>query len=157
MGSRGDSYDSAFAESVIALYKGDLIFNRGPGPLPRTLSSPRSPGFTGGTTRLHSTIGNVPPAESEVAHYARQRVAVHPAFTKSSLYRSRSGPIRRFQFTGHSGTLTVAKHVTPPGSRFGFPAALRRSDVRDITHATVPAAATPAAAAQMPRRHDRAT
>ena len=30
VGSRGDSYDNAMAESVIGLYKSELIFNRGP-------------------------------------------------------------------------------------------------------------------------------
>ena len=74
VGSRGDSYDNALAESVIGLYKSELIFNRGPW---RTVEDVELATLAWvhwwNTARLHSAIGNVPPAEFEAAHYARQQ------------------------------------------------------------------------------------
>ena len=76
VGSRGDSYDNALAESVIGLYKSELIFNRGPW---RTVEDVELATVAWvhwwNTARLHSSIGNVPPAEFEVAHYARDQSA----------------------------------------------------------------------------------
>jgi putative transposase len=77
VGSRGDSYDNALAESVIGLYKSELIFNRGPW---RTVEDVElaTLGWVHwwNTTRLHSAIGNMPPAEFEAAHYAQQQPAL---------------------------------------------------------------------------------
>ena len=77
VGSRGDSYDNALAESVIGLYKSELIFNRGPW---RTVEDVELATLAWvhwwNTTRLHSAIGNIPPAEFEAAHYAEQQPAV---------------------------------------------------------------------------------
>ena len=66
VGSRGDSYDNALAETVVGLYKTELIRRRGPW---RTLDQVEL-----GTAewvdwwnqrRLHSAIGHLPPAEVE--------------------------------------------------------------------------------------------
>ncbi len=77
VGSRGDSYDNALAESVIGLYKSELIFNRGPW---RTVEDVELATLAWvhwwNTTRLHSAIGNMPPAEFEAAHYAHQQPAL---------------------------------------------------------------------------------
>lgn len=77
VGSRGDSYDNALAESVIGLYKSELIFNRGPW---RTVEDVELATLAWvhwwNTTRLHSAIGNMPPAEFEAAHYAHQLPAL---------------------------------------------------------------------------------
>ena len=77
VGSRGDSYDNALAESVIGLYKSELIFNRGPW---RTVEDVElaTLGWVHwwNTSRLHSAIGNVPPAEFEAAHYAQQQLTL---------------------------------------------------------------------------------
>ena len=66
VGSKGDSYDNALAESVIGLYKSELIFNRGPW---RTVEDVELATLAWvhwwNTTRLHSAIGHVPPAEFE--------------------------------------------------------------------------------------------
>jgi transposase InsO family protein len=74
VGSRGDSYDNALAESVIGLYKSELIFNRGPW---RTVEDVELATLAWvhwwNTSRLHSAIGNVPPAEFEGAHYAQRQ------------------------------------------------------------------------------------
>ncbi len=66
VGSRGDSYDNALAESVIGLYKSELISNRGPW---RTVEDVELATlawvYWWNTTRLHSAVGHVPPAEFE--------------------------------------------------------------------------------------------
>lgn len=75
VGSVGDSYDNALAESVIGLYKSELIYNRGPW---RTVDSVELATLAWvhwwNTTRLHSAIGDVPPVEFEAAHYAQQHL-----------------------------------------------------------------------------------
>ena len=73
VGSRGDSYDNALAETINGLYKAELINRRGPW---------RSVGHvelaTAGwvdwwnTERLHSACGDVPPAEFEATYHHRQ-------------------------------------------------------------------------------------
>jgi transposase InsO family protein len=77
VGSRGDSYDNALAESVIGLYKSELIFNRGPW---RTVEDVELATLAWihwwNTTRIHSALGYVPPDEHEAAYYARQQPAV---------------------------------------------------------------------------------
>ncbi len=77
VGSRGDSYDNALAESVIGLYKTELIFNRSPW---RTVEDVELATLAWvhwwNTTRIHSALGHVPPDEFDAAHYARQQSAV---------------------------------------------------------------------------------
>ena len=70
IGTVGDSFDNALAETVNGYYKAELI--RGParsggrGRPSRTSSSPPWAGSTGTTTaRLHGYLGDVPPAEFE--------------------------------------------------------------------------------------------
>jgi putative transposase len=74
VGSRGDSYDNALAESVIGLYKAELIRRAGPW---RTLEQVElaTAGWVDfwNERRLHSACGDVPPAECEAAYHARQR------------------------------------------------------------------------------------
>ena len=66
VGSRGDSYDNALAESVFGLYKAELITLQGPW---RTIEDVELATLSWvhwwNTTRLHSAIGNIPPAEYE--------------------------------------------------------------------------------------------
>lgn len=50
IGTVGDSYDNALAESVNGLYKAELVYWEGPGEAPTTSSSPPSAGSTGSTT-----------------------------------------------------------------------------------------------------------
>jgi putative transposase len=73
VGSRGDSYDNALAESVFSLHKAELITMRGPW---RTVEDVELATLSWvhwwNTARLHSAIGDVPPAEFESAHYAQQ-------------------------------------------------------------------------------------
>jgi putative transposase len=76
VGSRGDSYDKALAESVIGLFKTEVIRRRGPW---RNLEGVEfaTPDWVGwfNTRRLLEPIGYVPPAEFEATYY-RQAAAV---------------------------------------------------------------------------------
>ena len=73
IGSIGDSYDNALAESVNALYKTELV--RGPGRGPwKTIDDLELATLSWvhwhNTERLHSYLGDVPPAEFEAAYNA---------------------------------------------------------------------------------------
>ncbi len=71
VGSRGDSYDNALAESVVGLFKTELIRIKGPW---RTLEQVELATAAWidwyNNRRLHSSIGDLPPAEYEAAYYA---------------------------------------------------------------------------------------
>jgi putative transposase len=75
VGSVGDSYDNALAETINGLYKAELIHRRGPWR-----------GFEAvefatlewvdwfNNRRLLGPIGNIPPAEAEAAYYAQLEI-----------------------------------------------------------------------------------
>jgi putative transposase len=73
VGSRGDSYDNALAESVIGLYKAEVIRRRGPW---RSLEDVEFATLEWvwwfNYHRLLGPIGYVPPVEYEEAHYRSQ-------------------------------------------------------------------------------------
>ena len=78
IGSVGDSYDNALAETVNGLYKTELI--RGPGQGPWKTIEDVELATLGwvhwhNTQRLHGYLGDVPPAEFEAAFYAAQQAA----------------------------------------------------------------------------------
>ena len=73
IGSVGDSYDNALAETVNGLYKTELI--RGPRQRPWKTIEDVELATLGwvhwhNTERLHGYLGDVPPTESETTHYA---------------------------------------------------------------------------------------
>ena len=68
VGSRGDSYDNALGESVIGLFKTEVIQRKGPW---RHLDA--VDWFN--TRRLLEPIGYVPPAEYEARYYDQLRDA----------------------------------------------------------------------------------
>jgi putative transposase len=74
IGSIGDSYDNAMAEAVNALYKTELIRRQGPW---RNAEHVELATLTYvdwfNQRRLHSEIGDIPPAEFEHNYYARTR------------------------------------------------------------------------------------
>lgn len=74
IGSIGDSYDNAMAESVNALYKTELIRRQGPW---RNAEHVELATLTYvdwfNQRRLHSEIGDIPPAEFEHNYYAQTR------------------------------------------------------------------------------------
>lgn len=75
IGTVGDAYDNALAESVNGLYKTECIrttiFHSGPY---RTISDVEfaTAGWVDwyNNSRLHSSIGQIPPTELETLHYA---------------------------------------------------------------------------------------
>jgi putative transposase len=76
IGSIGDSYDNALAESVNGLYKTELIRRQGPWRNAEHVELATLgwvDWFNG--RRLHGELGDVPPAEFDAAYYARFRVA----------------------------------------------------------------------------------
>lgn len=71
VGSRGDSYDNAVAESVIGLYKGEWIYRKGPWRTFEQLEFATLEWIDWwNTTRLHGSIGDIPPHEFEEVFYA---------------------------------------------------------------------------------------
>lgn len=70
VGSRGDSYDNAAAESVNSLYKKELIHQDGPweGAGEVTLATLEWVSWYN-NERLHSTCGHIPPKEHEDNYY----------------------------------------------------------------------------------------
>jgi len=66
VGTKGDSYDNALAESVNSLYKGELIHKRGPW---RTVDDVELATLRWvdwyNTRRLHGSCADLPPAEFE--------------------------------------------------------------------------------------------
>lgn len=76
VGSRGDAYDNALAESVIGLFKTEVIQRLGPW---RTLDNVEFATLTWvdwfNTRRLLEPIGYVPPAEFEATYYGQAAVA----------------------------------------------------------------------------------
>ena len=78
MGSVGDSYDNALAESVIGLYKTEVIRLTRPVALSRGRFEYATLEWVDwfNHRRLLSSIGDVPPAENEQLHY---RVEEAPA------------------------------------------------------------------------------
>jgi transposase InsO family protein len=76
VGSRGDSYDNALAESVIGLFKTEVIRPKGPW---RTLEAVEFATLEWvdwfNTRRLLEPIGYIPPAEYETHYYEQAAVA----------------------------------------------------------------------------------
>ena len=71
VGSVGDSFDNALAETINGLFKTALIKPEGPGGPWNRSSSPPPNGSTGSTTAgSTSYCGDIPPAELEDAFYA---------------------------------------------------------------------------------------
>ena len=70
VGSKGDSYDNALAETINGLYKTEVIHKRGPW---RTVDEVEYATLEWvdwfNNRRLLEPIGNIPPAELEEAYY----------------------------------------------------------------------------------------
>ncbi len=73
VGSVGDSYDNALAETINGLYKAEVIWRKGPW---RSMEAVEFATLEWvdwfNTKRLLEPIGNIPPAEAEAAYYANQ-------------------------------------------------------------------------------------
>jgi transposase InsO family protein len=73
VGSVGDSYDNALAESIIGLFKAEVIHRRGPW---RSLQAVEYATLEWvdwfNNRRLLEPIGNIPPAEAEARYYEQR-------------------------------------------------------------------------------------
>ena len=73
IGSVGDSYDNALAESTIGLYKAECAHFEGPWHTVEELELATLIWVDWyNTNRLHSSIGNIPPVEYEHNHHERE-------------------------------------------------------------------------------------
>ncbi len=75
VGSKGDSYDNALAESVLGLYKTELIYNKGPweGLDDVEFGSLEWVDWWN-NRRLLEPIGMIPPAEAEALYYSQREL-----------------------------------------------------------------------------------
>ncbi|MQM39017.1 IS3 family transposase [wastewater metagenome] len=72
VGSRGDSYDNALAETINGLYKAEIIHRRGPWRSPEAVELATLEWVSWfNHQRLMEPLGYIPPAEAE-ANYYRQ-------------------------------------------------------------------------------------
>jgi putative transposase len=72
VGSRGDSYDNALAESVIGLYKTEVVKKRAPWRTADELELATARWVEWwNQRRLHGSLGDLPPAEFEAAYHAQ--------------------------------------------------------------------------------------
>jgi transposase InsO family protein len=69
IGSVGDSYDNAMAESIIGLYKSELITMRGPWRTVERMSS---------SPPCHRSSGGTPPASTRHRAYHTRRATATP-------------------------------------------------------------------------------
>lgn len=79
VGSKGDSYDNALAETVNGLYKAELIHRRGPWKTKAAVELATLEWVAWfNAHRLHGALGYIPPAEAE-ANYYRSKAQNLPA------------------------------------------------------------------------------
>jgi len=72
VGSKGDSYDNALAETTIGLFKTEIINLRGPWKTPAQVELALAHWVDWyNQRRLHSACADLPPAEYEAAYWAR--------------------------------------------------------------------------------------
>jgi putative transposase len=96
VGSTGDSYDNALAESVIGLFKAEEIYRRGSwkGLEDVEFATLEWVAWYNGS-RLLEPLGYVPPAEFEKAYHDRQAAPVGMAvLTLRALRETRGGAAR---------------------------------------------------------------
>ncbi|WP_156885221.1 IS3 family transposase [Acidihalobacter ferrooxydans] len=80
VGSRGDSYDNALAETINGLYKAEVIYRKGPWKHMEAVEYATLEWVDWfNHRRLLEPIGNVPPAELEAAYYSQQKESAKAA------------------------------------------------------------------------------
>lgn len=82
VGSKGDSYDNALAETINGLYKTELIHRRAPWKTVESLELATLAWVTWfNHQRLLAPLGHIPPAEAEDLYYQQVAVQVENACT----------------------------------------------------------------------------
>ena len=80
VGSKGDSYDNALAETVNGLYKTELIRARGPWRTADQVELATAAWVSWwNEQRLHSACGDIPPAEFEAAYHHQLQATIEAA------------------------------------------------------------------------------
>ena len=116
VGSKGNSYDNALAETVNGLYKAELIRRRGPWRTVDAVAVATAAWVAWwNAQRLHGALGHVPPAEYEAAH---QPAAARP-------WRNDGGTFGN-EFVERCRTRTSPR-LGPPVGRLAGPGAPRYS------------------------------
>ena len=84
VGSKGDSYDNALAETMNGLYKAELVRNRGPWRGLEDLEYATLEWVDWfNNRRLFEAHGQIPPAEYEAAYYRYQESSGQKAETQT--------------------------------------------------------------------------
>jgi putative transposase len=87
IGTVGDSYDNALAESAIGLYKRECVRHDGPF---KTVDEPELATLSWvwwfNEHRLHGSIGDIPPVEFEADHHAQQQPLTATAAKSNTLH-----------------------------------------------------------------------
>ncbi len=80
MGSKGDSYDNALAETVNGLYKAEVIHHRGPWKNRTSVEWATLEWVHWyNTDRLYGPLGYISPAEAEENYYAQLKLSTSKA------------------------------------------------------------------------------
>lgn len=88
VGSRGDSYDNALAETIIGLYKTELIYPRGPWSRIEDVELATLEWvWWFNNHRLFGPLGHVPPVEYEATYHSGQSAHSEPLTLKSTSLR----------------------------------------------------------------------
>ena len=99
VGSKGDSYDNALAETINGLYKAELIHRRAPWKTKEAVEFATLEWVAWfNHHRLLEPIGYIPPAEAETNHYlqlAAQAFPMAAQLNPNSLHGSRGGSVDR--------------------------------------------------------------
>jgi putative transposase len=86
VGSVGDSYDNAMAESIIGLFKIELIRRQGPWRSLDAVELATLGWVDWYNRRLFEAIGDLPPTEAEANHYRTTPPSESLQMVKPSLY-----------------------------------------------------------------------
>ena len=104
VGSKGDSYDNALAETINGLYKAELIHRRAPWKTKEAVELATLEWVAWfNNHRLLEPIGCIPPAEAEANHFRRlasQAATVAAWLKPNSLHEFRGGSVRELQRAG---------------------------------------------------------
>ena len=96
VGSVGDSYDNALAETINGLYKAEVIHRRGPW---RSFEAVEFATLEWvdwfNNRRLLAPIGNIPPAEAEAAYYAQLAMTRIAAQDSNKMASGKTGAVQR--------------------------------------------------------------
>jgi len=94
IGTIGDSYDNALAESIIGLYKTECVRQDGPFKTADELElATLSWVYWYNQHRLHSAIGYRTPAEAEHDYYAKNPFQHQPVLEKTTLHQTRDSSV----------------------------------------------------------------